>query len=307
VLQLAEEPRSLANNAFAWALYGGAHPWGPPLLGTRRTLAALTRADAVAFHHERYHAGNAVVLAAGDVTEDELRSLLEPRLGGWERRAAPAPVAPAPPREEPAAIHIVDRPGAAQSEIRVGRIAAERSTPDYFPLIVLNTVLGGSFTSRLNAVLREEKGFTYGAHSGFATRKRPGPFTAQAAVHTPATAEAAMVFLNEIEKMREEEVPPAELERARSYVALRLPQRFETPGDLIARLSEQALYGLPDDYWSRYVPELMAVDGTRVLAAARRHLDPRGMAVVVSGDRAAIEGPLRALGLPVHVLPTEVD
>jgi zinc protease len=202
-------------------------------------------------------------------------------------------------------IHLVDRPGAAQSEIRVGRVAVARSTPDYFPLVVLNTVLGGAFTSRLNAKLREEKGFTYGARSGFHTRCAPGPFVARAAVHTPVTDQAIGVFLEELEALIDEPIPDEELERAQHYVALRLPQRFETLGDLVARMAEQTLYDLPDDYWVRYVPQLLAVDAAQVREAARRHLDPRRMTVVVVGDRAAIERPMRALGLPVVVLEEE--
>lgn len=306
VLQLEEEPRSLANDALARVLYGDDHPWGPPLLGTRGSLAALGRDHVDAFHAAHYHAGNATVIAAGDVTEAELRALLQPRLGEWERRPAPSASLAEAPALERAAVHVVDRPGAAQSEIRVGRVAVAHDSEDYFTLVVLNTILGGAFTSRLNLRLREEKGFTYGAHSGFHTRHRPGPFVAQAAVHTPATAEAVMVFLEEIEKLREEPVPVAELARARSYAALRLPQRFETVEDLVARYAEVVLHDLPDDYWSGYVSRLMEVDAEAVLAAARRHLDPRRMAVVVVGDRAAVETPLRALGMPVHVRPAEV-
>ena len=198
---------------------------------------------------------------------------------------------------------LVDRPGAAQSEIRVGRVAAARSSPDYFPIVVLNTVLGGAFTSRLNARLREEKGFTYGARSGFHARCAPGPFVARAAVHTPVTDQAVGVFLEELERLIEEPVPDEELERAKHYAALRLPQRFETVGDLVARLAELSLYHLPDDYWAGYVRRLMAVDAARVREAARRYLDPRRMTVVVVGDRAAVERPLRGLGMALEVMP----
>jgi predicted Zn-dependent peptidase len=201
----------------------------------------------------------------------------------------------------------VDRPGAAQSEIRVGRVAVDRATPDYFPLTVLNTVLGGSFTSRLNSTLREEKGYTYGAGSGFSMRTEPGPFVASAAVHTPVTDSAVVEFLREIRRIREEPVPEEELERAKRYVALRQPQRFETVGDVAARLSEMVLYELPADYWAEYVERTLAVDAAEVQRVAREHLDPDRMIVVVAGDRAVIEAPLRALGMPVVVLPPAAD
>jgi predicted Zn-dependent peptidase len=202
-------------------------------------------------------------------------------------------------------IHIVDRPEAPQSELRVGRVAAARSTPDYFALTVMNTILGGAFTSRLNTKLREEKGHTYGAGSGFSMRRAPGPFVAQAAVHTPVTHEALADVLHEIGRMGEEHVEPAELERAKRYVALRLPQRFESVTDITARLSEIALYDLPDDYFASYVDRIMAVTAEDVRSAAERHLDPGRMVAVVAGDRQAIEEPLRALGIgAVEILPS---
>jgi zinc protease len=306
-LELLAEPRSVANDAFARAIYGPAHPWGPPLLGTRRALAALGRADVAAHHERNHHAGNATMVVAGDVTAGALRELLEPRFGAWERRPAPALDLAAPPALERASLWLIDRPGAAQSELRVGCVAAARTAEDYFAVIVLNTVLGGAFTSRLNAKLREEKGFTYGARSAFHTRRWPGPFVAQCAVHTPVTAEAVAVILEQIERLREEPVPADELERAMRYVALRLPQRFETVGDVVGRVAEQVQYGLPDDYWSGYVPRLLEVDAAAVQAAARRYLDSRRMAVVVDGDHKEVQGPLEALGLPLELVAEEVE
>ena len=304
-LQLSDEPRSLANDALGLGLYGGDHSWGPPLLGTRASLAALGRDDVAAFHRDHYHAGNASFLVAGDVERAELEEMLERLLAGWERRPPSRCTVPVPPEPERAVIRLVDRPDAAQSEIRVGRVAVARSAPDYFAIVVLNTVLGGAFTSRLNARLREEKGFTYGARSGFHTRCAPGPFVARAAVHTPVTDQAVGVFLEELDKLVDELVPEAELERAKSYVALRLPQRFEAVGDLVTRMAEIELYDLPDDYWEGYVPKLLAVDAEAVREAARRHLDPRRMTVVVVGDRRVTERPLRALGMPVEVVEPE--
>ena len=301
-LELLAEPRSVANDAFARVLYGADHPWGPPLLGTRDTLPGIERDGVAAYHHERYHAGNATIVVAGDVGVDELRTLLDARFGRWERRATPELTLPPVRALERATTWIADRPGAAQSELRVGKVAAARDAADYFPALVLNTVLGGAFTSRLNVRLREEKGFTYGARSGFHTRRWPGPFVAQCAVHTPVTDQAVGVILVEIERLRSERVGDEELERAKRYLALRLPQRFETVEDLVGRVAEVAQYDLPEDYWSTYVDELMKVDTAAVQAAAVRYLDPRHMAVVVDGDRSAVEAPLGRLGLPLVVL-----
>jgi len=302
-LQEVDDPRALATHALARVLFGDGHPWGRPLLGTRDSLSGLSVADVRRFYQERYHPGCATLLVVGDFESNAMLTLLDQAFGSWEARPVPAVEVPDPPAVEGTSVYVVDRPGSAQSEIRVGRVAVSRSTGDYFPITVMNTVLGGSFTSRLNQRLREEKGYTYGAGCGFSMRRGPGPFVAQAAVHTPVTAEAVADFLGEIGRMAAEEVTPDELERARRYVALRLPQRFETVADVTARLAEMALYDLPDDYFDVYVERVLAVTAAEVLEAAGRHLDVERMVVVVAGDRAAVEEPLIRLGIgPVEVL-----
>ena len=167
---------------------------------------------------------------------------------------------------------------------------------------MLNTVLGGQFVSRLNLNLREQKGYTYGAGSFFDMRRAPGPFEATAAVATEVTDSAVVDFVREIERMSAEAVPADELDRARNYLALRLPQRFESLDDVVRRLAELVAYDIPLDFWTGYVAGVEAVDEAAILAAARRLLDTGRMAIVIAGDRSAIEGPLKALGLgPVEL------
>jgi zinc protease len=197
------------------------------------------------------------------------------------------------PRRE---IVLVDVPGAAQSEIRIGRVGVARSTPAYFAISVMNTLLGGSFTSRLNQNLRETHGYTYGAGSGFDMRLGAGPFIAQAAVQTDKTAEAVREFFNEFAAMRKP-IPRDDLAKARNYVALRFPQQFMTTRQIAGRLEAQFVYDLPSDYYSRFVANLLAVSDTDVAAAAMKYITPEGFVVVVVGDRAQVEAPLRALGL----------
>src|SRR5690606_26086683 len=160
--------------------------------------------------------------------------------------APPAP--PGRPAARPTTIFLVDRPGAAQSEIQVGHAAVPRATPDFFPLLVLNTVLGGAFTSRLNMALREERGYTYGAGSRFDFRLGPGPFVASSAGFTGVTDDALRIFVDEIRRIREEPVTADELERARNYVALGLPRQLETTGQIARTIADIELYGLGDDY-----------------------------------------------------------
>lgn len=297
VLQRRDRPRALADDALARVLYGAGHPYGHPVLGDRNSLEAITRDDVVTYVQRHYHAGNATLVIVGDVTRRRLEPVLERTLGAWPG-GAPVPLPePGTPDRNGRVVHLVDRPGASQSQVRVGRIAAARTSRDYFPLTVLNTVLGGSFTSRLNTRLREEKGFTYGAGSVFAMRRWPGPFVASSSVHTPVTHEAVEAFVSEIRRIRDEPVPAPELERARRYVAYRLPQRFEGVQDVASRYGEQVLYDLPEDVYHDYVERILAVEADDVLEAARRHLDPAELSVVVVGDRARIEDDLRTLEL----------
>lgn len=309
IVQRRDRPRALADDALARILYGPRHPYGRRVLGDRESLEAITRDEVVTYVRRHYHAGNATLVLVGDVSRARLEPLLERTLGGW-RGGDPVPLEEpdAPEEEGGRTIHLLDRPGASQSQVRVGRVAAARTSRDYFPLTVLNTVLGGSFTSRLNTRLREEKGFTYGAGSVFAMRRWPGPFVASSSVHTPATGAAVEAFVAEIRRIRDEPVPEAELHRARSYVAYRLPQRFESARDVASRFGEQVLYDLPQDVYDRYVERVLEVDAPAVRAAARGHLDPDDLSVVVVGDRARVEDDLRALDIgPVVPHPVGGD
>lgn len=303
VIQRSDVPAALADDAFARVLYGPDHAYGTSLLGTRESLERLTRDDLVAFHRSRYVPGQATLVVAGDVRREVLDSLLSEVFDGWSGAGEDPVPMPLPAAVGERTIYLVDKPDAAQSEVRVGRVAVARRTGAYFPLTVANTVLGGSFTSRLNAKLREEKGYTYGAGSFLDMRRHPGPFEAMAAVATPVTDSAVVEFLREIDRMHEEAVPGPELERARNYVALRLPQRFETNDDVVRRISELVLHDVPLDFYERYVDEVGAVGALDVRAVAEEYLRTERMAIVIAGDRARIEEPLRALGVgPVVVL-----
>jgi predicted Zn-dependent peptidase len=196
----------------------------------------------------------------------------------------------------------VDKPDAAQSQIRIGWIGVPRSTPDYFPIEVMNTILGGSFSSRLNMNLREQHGYTYGASSGFDMRVSAGPFVAAAAVQTDKTAEALQEFFNELNRIREP-IPPDELSRAKNYVARRFPAGFETTQEISRRLEELLVYHLPEDYFSNYVQNIEAVTADDVRRVAQKYIQPDRFVAVITGDRKLIEPVIRALDLgPITVL-----
>ena len=224
-------------------------------------------------------------------------ALLETGFGGWRAQSGPAPVKQ--PAVEPPAkreIYIVDKPGAPQTQIRIGTIGVPRSTADYFPLQVMNTILGGSFSSRLNLNLREKNGYTYGASSGFDMRAEAGPFAAAAGVQTDKTSEALKEFFNELNGILQS-VPADELARAKNYVALRFPSGFEATSDISRRLEEVLIYRLPEDYFSKYVQNIEAVTAADVQRVARKYIQPDRFVVVVVGDRKVIEPGIRALNL----------
>jgi predicted Zn-dependent peptidase len=296
LLQWRDEPRAIASVAFAEALYGSGHPYGHPTMGSAASVAGFEAEDLRAFHAARFHPSAATLIVVGDVTRGTVEPLLAGGFGGWRPGTASSGELPAAPQVDQREIWIVDKPGAAQSEIRIGRIGAERLTEDYHEIVVMNTILGGSFTSRLNQRLREERGYSYGAFSGFDFRPTPGPFVAQAAVQTAVTDSALVVFLREISGILER-VSEAELQRAKNYAALGYPQNFETVASTADAMTEIALYDLPLDTLDRFIDEIMGVTVEDVERVARRYLDPDRVAIIVVGDRSVIEPGIRALNL----------
>jgi zinc protease len=217
----------------------------------------------------------------------------------------PRPAVPLARQSTAGQVTIVDMASAEQSQIRIGWVGVPRSSPDYFPLVVLNTVLGGSFTSRLNQNLREDHGYSYGASSRFDMRLSAGAFQAGAGVQTDKTAEALREFFKEFKDIAAP-VSEAELAKAKNYVALSFPSEFETITDLTAHLEEMAVYKLPDTFFSQYVANVQAVTAAAVQKAAATYIQPEKFAVVVVGDRKTIEAGVRALNLaPVRTVTVD--
>jgi len=303
LLQARDDPATIDSLAFSRVLYGPTHRYGTAIAGTAATIAAMTPQDLRAFYASAFRPANAALLVVGDTTPDAVVPMLESSFGRWKAEAEARPVSlPAPPTRAAREIYLVDKPGAAQSQIRIGSVGAPRSTPDYFPLQVMNTILGGSFSSRLNLNLREKHGYTYGASSGFDMRSTAGPFTAFAAVQTDKTADALKEFFNELNGILQP-VPADELDRAKNYAALRYPSAFETTGDISRRLEDAIVYHLPDDYFATYVQNIQAVTAADVQRVAKKYIQPSRVAVVIVGDLKVIEPGIRELNLgPIHVL-----
>ncbi len=302
LVQWRDEPRAIASVLFNRVLYGTGHPYGLSQMGDEKTLRSFTVSDLQRFHRTYFHPNNTVIVVAGDVTETTLKKKLEAQFGSWNGRTVVATNWPSLQPIGQRRVYLVDKPGAAQSEIRIGNISVDRGTPDYFPIEVLNTILGGSFTSRLNQNLREEHGYTYGAGSIFDMRPLPGPFLAASAVQTEVTKEALTEFMKELNGIRQP-IPPEEADRARNYVALGYLDNFQSVGSVANQLSDLVEYGLKDSFFNDFIGNVSGVTDQDLQMVARKYVDPAHMAVVVVGDRAKIEKGIRELNLgPVEVL-----
>lgn len=306
-VQARDDPESIIELSFPRMVFGRTHRYGTPAVGIEGTVAAMTRDQLVTFYRTYYRPENAIVIVVGDITPVSAVPALQKVFGDWkpDGAAASAPAVVAAPQLTKRRVFLIDQPGAAQSQIRIGWVGAPRSTADYATLEVLNTILGGSFTSRLNANLREKHGYSYGAFSTFDMRRAPGPFYATAGVQTDKTADALREFFNELQGILPK-VSADELEKAKNYVALGFPSEFETTGDLARQLEELVIYDLPDDTFTTFVDRVRRVTADEVRRAAARYVQPDRMAVVVVGDRKVIERPIRALSLgPVTIVPLD--
>ncbi len=300
LVQLRDTPSALADRVFAELLFKG-HPYGHLPIGTEGSLRGVTLREVVAFHARAYRPSSVTVVAVGDGSHEQLASLVHKAFGTWKApggsgEAESIKVAAA--QQAAARVAVVNRSAAAQSELRIGQVGPSRSTPDDHALLVLNMVLGGQFVSRINMKLREEKGYTYGARTSFEFRRAPGPFVLQASVQSDATADAVREAIGELQAIRgEKPVTRAELETGRAALTRGYPRNFET-ADQVGRAAVQlALYDLPEDYFSTFVPKVLALTEDDVTRAAAAHLEPSRLLTVVVGDREKVGPSLHKLEL----------
>jgi len=308
LLEIQDDPEQLIQVAFPRVVFGPQDRYGTAMIGTGASLQNITTDDLKTFHAAQFRPSNAVLVVAGDVSADAVMPMLERAFGSW--KGAPAgsrATATDAPQLTARHVYVVDKPGAAQSQIRIGWVGVARSTPDYFPLRVLNTILGEAFTSRLNTNLREVHGYAYGASSRFDMRSRAGAFYAAAGVQTDKTTDALKEFFNELTRIHDP-VEPGELDKAKNYLALLLPRSFETSRGTADALAQAWVYDLPADYYATYGEKVRAVTAADVKRVADRYIQPDKLAVVIVGDRKTIEPGVRALNLgPItFVEPTEI-
>jgi zinc protease len=294
LLQLKDRGPALADLAYSHILFGEEHPYGRPQLGNEKTVAAITRVDVRQFYDTFYRPNNAALVIVGDVQPDDAQRRVERLFGAWQRGTVPPTRFGAPPSATQPTVYLIDKPGAAQSSFRLGAVGVPRATQDFFPIQVMNTILGASFTSRLNQNLRETKGYTYGAGSSFDMRQAAGPFTARAEIVTAKSDSALIEFMKELRAIRES-VPATELDKAKNYLQLGLPASFESTSDIAGRLIPIALYNLPLDYFNTYSQRIAAVTAADVQRVAQQYVRPEQMHIVIVGDLKTIEQGIRSL------------
>ncbi len=302
LIQAKADPRRRADEVFANTIYAAECPYRRPAGGAAATVEGITADDLRVVHKGFAGPQRAALIVAGDVDPDEVVAVATQLFGDWSGGGVGGPAPLDTPAERTRRVRVVHRPGAVQTEIRLGHPGLPRRTPDYHAVTVMSAILGGLFNSRLNMNLREEKGYTYGAGAGFDMRRGRGPFSARAAVNTEVTVPAIVETLKELDRIREEPVTDAELRAARDYLIGVFPLRFETPGPVVGSLASLYLHGLPDDELATYRARIEAVTADDVLRVAREHIRPEEAALILVGDHDQFGTDLEALNLgPITV------
>jgi len=300
LLQQRDQAGAIATLAFNQLLFPAGHPYRHSLGGDSASTAALDSVSVRAFHAGSFRPARATFTIVGDLSDAEARTMITRRFGQWRvagPERTPAPVLVQAVRTEARRVILVDKPGAAQSVIRIGTTGVERTTADYAAIQVMNTILGGSFSSRLNSNLRETKGYTYGANSGFQWRPLPGAFVASSDVRTNVTDSSLVEFFKEMNAIRDGVVSPDELARAKAYLKLAIPGDFESTGQIAGQITSLANFNLPLSWLQEYVTRIDAVTAEDVQRVARRYVPANNATIVIVGDLSRIRPGIEALNL----------
>jgi zinc protease len=278
-------PQFLAAEQFQKAIYGTGHPASlvaPPA----ESLKKMTSKDLADFHATYYRPNNAILAIVGDVTMQEILPKIEKAFGDWQKGDVPAVTIPPAPAQGDARIYLIDRPGSVQTVLQLGTLGIERTSPDYFSVLLADRVLGGGPSGRLFLNLREDKGYTYGAYSQFGGSKFRGTWISSSEVRTDVTEGAMKEFMYELNRLRNETVPAEELENAKRAIIGSFALSLEQPTTLLQNIVTQKIYNLPADYWDTYPQKVSAITAADVQNAAKKYLDMSHLQVVAVGDAA---------------------
>ena len=309
LVQLAQanaQPGVIGNRVFQRVIYGHQHPFA--LTANEASVKAVTRDDIVAFHRAYYQPGRAIITVVGDVTAASVKATVEKALASWPAGGdKPSFTYPPTPSSKPTAIYLVDRPGSKQSSFNIGLAGPPRNTPDYVALQVMNFILGGHFQSRLNANIREEKGYSYGVGSGFAFGKGPGPFRASGDIVSDKTDVALIEFMKELRGIQGgRPITDDEMVQAKDSLIQALPTQFGSVSAIGGSITSLYVNDLPMDYYQTLPKLVSAVSKEDVLRVAKKYIDLEHLNIVIVGDRKSIEEPLKKTGIaPIVVLDPE--
>ena len=303
LIQQRAQPTFLASERLSQVVFGK-HPYSR-LSPTPQMLDDMTRDDLVAFRAATYIPNNAVFMVVGDVDREEIISRVEQIFAEWKPGALPALDLPELPQRSARTVHVVDRPGSAQSNIVIANQGITRTSPDYFPMLLMHTILGANASSRLFMNLREDKGYTYGAYTNLDARRLAGTFRASAEVRTPVTGASLHEFFCELARIRDEAVSAEELKNAKSYLAGVFPIRIETQDGLIDQLISIRMYDLPGDYLETYREQINAVTAEEIQGVAQAHVTPDRAAVVIVGDANEISEQVKPYAESIEIYDTD--
>jgi len=276
-------PQFLAQEQFSRAIYGTSHP-ASFVVAPADSIKKLTTKDLTDFHATHYRPNNAILAIVGDVTMKEIMPKLEKAFGDWQKGDVPATTIPPAPAQGESRIYLIDRPGSVQTVLQLGTLGIERTSPDYFAVLLADRVLGGGPSGRLFMNLREDKGYTYGAYSGFGGSKFRGTWISSSEVRTDVTEGAMKEFMYELNRLRDEKVPAEELENAKRAIIGSFALSLEQPQSILQNIVNQRLYNLPADYWDTYPQKVSAITADDVQRVAQKYLDLRHLQVVAVGD-----------------------
>jgi len=300
ILQESKQPFTSTIKTYFRLLYGPNHPYGQPYTGsgTETSIKAITRDDLVSYYKANFVPNNAAIVMAGDITLADAKQKLERAFASWKQGKVSARQVPAPAPLKTTQVYIVDKPGAAQSVIGLGNLGISRNDPDYIRCEVMNNALGGQFGSRINMNLREDKGYTYGARSMFMALRAPGAFFAFAPVQTKVTKETLVELTKELRDIvGSKPLSAGELADSKNNLVKGFPQQFQGYGGIAGQLAAMVMYDLPANEWDQYVTKVNTVTSAGVSKAAKDHVHPEALLVVVVGDKEKIEPGIRELGL----------
>jgi zinc protease len=293
------DPVSMALRVFPKILYGSGHAYGNPLTGsgTEASVEKLTRPDMKKFHDTWFKPNNATLIIVGDTTLNEIKPRLEKQFGGWKSGDVPSKnISPVEPQQKPM-VYLIDRADSLQSVILAGHVAPPKRNPNEIAIETMNTILGGTFTSRVNMNLREDKHWSYGAFTFLWPARGQRPFIAYAPVQTDKTKESLIELEKELRGiLAKQSITEKELDTAQKNQTLQLPGSWETGGAVASSLGDIVTFGLPDDYFTTYTARVRSLTVSDVDKAAGQVVHPDQLVWVVVGDRSKVEAGIRELG-----------